>query len=133
MIRYLSVEQILSLHQSLVGHLSEAGVRDLRSLEYSASRPATAFEGEDVYPSLEAKAAVLVQGLVSGGAFFDRGRETAWVAAECFLLANGASVMASDRDVDQVLTAMTAGEVGVEGLAVWIRQRLASPRSGRTR
>ena len=129
MIRYLSVEQILSLHQSLVGHLSEVGVRDLRSLEYSASRPAASFEGEDVYPSLETKAAVLVQGLVSGAAFYDRGRETAWVAAECFLLANGASLLASDRDVDQILTAMTAGEIGVEGLAVWIRQRLAGPRT----
>ncbi len=131
MIRYLSVEQILSLHQSLVGHLHEAGVRDLRSLEYCASRPAAAFEGEDVYPSLEAKAAVLAQGLLSGGAFFERARETAWVAAECFLLANGASLMASDRDADQVLSAMTAGEVGVEGLAVWIRQRLGTSRTAR--
>ena len=59
MIRHLSVEQILSLHQSIVGHLSDAGVRNLSALESAVSRPAATFDGEDLHPTLEAKAAAL--------------------------------------------------------------------------
>ena len=60
MIRHLSVEQILSLHQSIVGHLSDAGVRNLSALEFAVSRPAATFDGEDLHATLEAKAAALV-------------------------------------------------------------------------
>ena len=63
MIRHLSVEQILSLHQSIIGHLSDAGVRNLSALDSAVSRPAAMFDGEDLYPTLEAKAAALVSGL----------------------------------------------------------------------
>ena len=59
MIRHLSVEQILSLHQSIVGHLSDAGVRNLSALESAVSRPAATFDGEDLHPTLEAIVAEL--------------------------------------------------------------------------
>src|SRR5258705_301635 len=84
-LRHLSVEQILSLHQSIVGHLSDAGVRNLSALESAVSRPAATFDGEDLHPTLEAKAAALVSSLILGGPFVDGGRETALIACECFL------------------------------------------------
>jgi death-on-curing protein len=124
MIEHLSVEQVLSLHQSLVGHLSEAGVRDLRALDAAVSRPVATFGGADLYSSLDAKAAALIVALIVGAAFVERNRETAIVAGECFLIANGGSLTATDKDLDTIAAAVATGEVGVEALAVWIRQRL---------
>jgi death-on-curing protein len=124
MTAHLSVEQVLSLHQSLVGHLSDAGVRDLRALESAVSRPTATFDGADLYPSLDIKAAALISGLIIGAPFVERNRETALVAGECFLIANDASLTATDKDLESIVAGVAAAEVGVEGLAIWIRQRL---------
>ena len=119
MTAHLSVEQVLSLHQSLVGHLSEAGVRDVRALESAVSRPTATFDGADLYASLDAKAAALV---------LERNRETAIIAGVCFLIANGASLVATDKDLDVIATSVAAAEMSVEALTVWFRQRIRTPR-----
>ena len=128
MIRHLSAEQVLSLHQSIVGHLSDAGVRSLNALDAAISRPAATFDGEDLYPTLEAKAAALVAGIILGAPFVEAGRETALVACECFLIANGASLQATDRDLERVAGSLASAELSIESLAVWIRQRLRQAR-----
>jgi death-on-curing protein len=124
MIRYLSLEQVLSLHQRVIGHLTEAGVRDLRALEAAIARPSVTFDTEDLYPTLDGKAAALLHGLATTGAFVEAGRETALLAAECFLAANGATLHATDRDLERATTAVASGEMSVDALAIWIRQRM---------
>ena len=124
MIRYLSLEQVLSLHQRVIGHLSEAGVRDLRALETAIARPTVTFDAEDLYPTLDGKAAVLLHGLATTGAFVEASRETALLAAECFLAANGATLHATDRDLERAATLVASGEMSVDALAIWIRQRI---------
>lgn len=129
MIRYLSVEQVLSLHQGLVGHLrGDAGVRDLRALEAAAARPTLSFEGDDLYPTVEAKAAALLHSLASTSPFVDASRETALLAAECFLQANGVRLQATDRDLDRLDASLARGEMSVEALTVWLGQRLREAR-----
>jgi len=123
MIRYLSVEQVVSLHQQVIGHLTDAGVQDIRALERAVARPAATFETEDLHATLDAKAAALLHGLATATPFAAAGRETALLAAECFLIANGATLHATDRDLERVADAIAAGEMSVEALAIWIRQR----------
>ena len=49
MMRYLSVEQVLSLHQGLTGLLSgDPGIRDLRALDAAVLEPTLVFDGEDL-------------------------------------------------------------------------------------
>jgi death on curing protein len=128
MIRYLSVEQIVSLHQHVIGHLTDVGVRDFRALESAVARPSATFETEDLYGSLDAKAAVLLHALTTTSPFADAGRETALLAAECFLIANGATLHATDRDLERVGGAVAAGEMGIDALTIWIRQRTGNVR-----
>jgi death on curing protein len=124
MIRYLSVEQVVSLHQRVIGHLTDIGVRDFRALEGAVSRPAVTFETEDLYPTLDAKAAALLHGLTTTAPFTDAVRETALLAAECFLVANGATLHATDRDLERLGAAIASGEMSVDAIAIWIRQRM---------
>lgn len=128
MTEHLSLEQVLSLHQSLVGHLSDAGVRDLRALDQAISRPTTTFDGEDLFPTLESKAAALISGLIIGAPFVELNRETALVAGECFLIANGAALVASDKDLEKAAASVATAEIGVEALSVWIRHRMRRER-----
>jgi death on curing protein len=128
MIRYLSVEQVVSLHQRVIGHLTDIGVRDVRALESAVARPTVTFETEDLYPTLDGKAAALVHALTTTAPFTDAGRETALLAAECFLIANGTTLHATDRDLERVGAAVASGEMSVDALAIWIRQRMATMR-----
>ena len=128
MIRYLSVEQVVSLHQRVIGHLTDVGVRDFHALESAVSRPAVTFETEDLYPTLEAKAAALLHALTTTAPFTDAAPETALLAAECFLIANGTTLHATDRDLERVGAAVASGEMNVDALAIWIRQRTAAVR-----
>lgn len=126
MTRYLSAQQVLSLHQRLTGPMSgDPGIRDLRALDAAVVKPTLVFEGEDLYPTLEAKAAALLHALVTMAPFVTACKGTAAVAAECFLAANGLALVATDQDLVQLTTAIEKGELGIESITVWIRQRVA--------
>jgi death-on-curing protein len=126
MTRYLSVEQVLSLHQGLTGILSgDPGIRDLRVLDAAVARPTLAFDGEDLYPSLPAKAAALLHALVATTPFVTASKGTAIVAAECFLAANGSALGATDQEAAELALAVERGEMGMEAIAIWIGQRVA--------
>jgi len=124
--RYLSAEQVVSLHQGLTGLLSgDPGIRDLRALDAAVVKPTLVFEGEDLYPSLAAKAAALLQALVTTSPFVTASKGTAAVAAECFLAANGVALTATDQDLVQLTTAVEKGEMAIEAITVWMGQRVA--------
>lgn len=124
MTRYLSTEQVVTLHQRLTGPLSgDPGIGDLRVLDAAVLRPTLTFEGEDLYPSLPAKAAALLHALVTSAPFITASKGTAAVAAECFLAANGLALAASDHDLVQLLSAVERGEMGLEATSIWLTQR----------
>lgn len=125
MTRYLSTEQVVSLHQGLTGLLSgDPGIRDLRALDTAVAKPTLVFEGEDLYPSLAAKAAALLHALVTTAPFVTASRGTAAVAAECFLAANSVVLAATDQEIVQLTTSTERGELGVDSITIWIAQRL---------
>jgi death-on-curing protein len=124
MTRYLSAQQVLSLHQGLTGLLSgDPGIRDLRALDAAVARPTLVFDGEDLYPSLSAKAAALLHAIVTTTPFVTASKGTAAVAAECFLAANGLALAATDQELSEVATSIERGEMGIESIAIWIGQR----------
>ena len=128
MTRYLSAEQVLSLHQGLTGLLSgDPGIRDLRALDAAVLKPTLVFDGEDLYPTLAAKAAALLHALVTTTPFVTASKGTAAVAAECFLAANGVALAATDQEIVEVTTSIERGELGIEAVTIWIAQRLQRP------
>ena len=125
MTRHLSVQQVISLHQGLTGLLSgDPGIRDLRTLDAAVRKPTLVFDGEDLYPTLAAKAAALLHALVTTAPFVTASKGTAALAAECFLAANGVGFTATDQEIVQLSTSTERGELGIEALTVWIAQRL---------
>src|SRR5262245_21424284 len=125
MIVYLSLEQILRLLDDLVSAFGGlAAVRDRGSLESAVARPAMTFGGEDLYPDVAAKAAALMHSLALNHPFMDGNKRIAVAAAEFFLGVNGEMLTASDAELEKITLAAAQGEVEVEALAIWLRQRL---------
>lgn len=126
---YLSVEQLLELYRVLIRKFGgRSGVRERGGLESAAARPAMTFGGDDLYPDLAAKAGALMHSLVLNHPFVDGNKRIGAAAAELFLRVNGAVLDATDEELQAVTLATVSGEVQVEALTIWFRQRIRDAR-----
>jgi death on curing protein len=122
---YLSVTQILRLHEKLIATFGGAkGLRDAGSLESAVARPQSTFGGEDLYPDAAAKAAALMHSLVMNHPFVDGNERVGAMAMELLLLVNSLALDAVDEEIEAVTLAVARGEVEAEALAIWLRQRM---------
>lgn len=121
----LALEQVLELHARILEQSGGAeGVRDTSALESSLAQPLQTFGGEDLYPSIPAKAAALCFFLVRNHPFVDGNKRTAHAAMEVALVLNGFEVAASVDEQEQIVLALAAGTLPREELALWLQQHL---------
>ncbi len=122
---YVSVEQLLRLHQRQVEKFGGSpGLRDRGGLESAAARPAMTFGGDDLYPDLAAKAAALLHSVVMNHPFVDGNKRVGAAGAELFLMVNGAGLPASDAELEGMTLSVARGEMEIEPLTIWFRQRI---------
>ena len=68
----ITKKQVLMLHKQLIDEYGGShGVRDENLLESALETPFQSFEGEELYPSVQAKAARLCYGLVKNHSMVD--------------------------------------------------------------
>lgn len=124
---YLSLDQILDLHEALVAEFGGVhAIRDRGMLESAIARPAMTFGGEDLYVDLPAKAAALMHSLVLNHPFVDGNKRIGAAAAEFFVEVNGSTLRATDDEFEDMTLAVAEGRVEIEALSIWFRQRLVA-------
>lgn len=118
MTEYLSLEDLLGL----VDDLGIGPLRDLGLLDSAAHRPRTSLWGREAYPSLDEKAAALLESLVRNHPLVD-GNRLGWLATVVFLDINGSWVEAPDDDAYDLVIAAASGCLSLveiaEALARW--------------
>lgn len=118
---------MLALHRILVREFGGvADVRDAGALDAAVARPARTFGGDDLYADLPAKGAALMHLLVLNHPFVDGNKRAGAASVELFFLLNGSALMADDKEMEGLTLDVAKGEVEVEALAIWFRQRLRS-------
>jgi death on curing protein len=121
--RYLTLSEILYLHERvLAASGGAAGVRDLGVLEAAVGQPKATFGGEDLYPTVVAKAATLCFSLVQGHPFIDGNKRIGHASMEVFLTLNGYSIEADVDDQERAMLALASGRLSREQLLAWIEQ-----------
>ena len=113
MTEYLSLEDPLAL----IDDLGVGPLRDLGLLDSAAHRPMTSFWGREAYPSLDEKAAALLESLVRNHPLVDGNKRVGWLATGVFLDINGTWVEAPDDDAYDLVIAVAAGAVDLETIA----------------
>jgi len=122
-IRYLSLAETLDLHRSVIERWGGAsGVRDLGALEAALAQPRQGFGGQDLYPDLTSKAAVLCFSLILNHPFVDGNKRIGHAAMETFLIMNGAELRASVDEQERVIIDLAAGNLSREDFVEWARQ-----------
>lgn len=121
---YLSVEQVLFLHDRLIEETGgEHGVRDLGGLESALARPQAAFGDTEFYPDIFAKAAVLMDGLTRNHAFIDGNKRIRISTAVLFLQVNGCRLTATNSELEEFTLRVTTMKPDIAEIAEWFRTR----------
>lgn len=113
MTRYLDVEDLLAL----VGDLGVGPVRDVGLLASSAARPQTNVYGVEAYPSLDEKAASLLDLIVRNHPLGDGNKRLGWLATVVFYGVNGTELEAPDDPAYDLVIAVASGHLEVEAIA----------------
>ena len=125
MTRYLSLAEVLKLHDSIISETGGShGLRDLGLLESAVGQPQQTFGGEDLYPSLVAKASALGFSLIKNHPFVDGNKRIGHAAMEAMLMLNGFELSAGVDESEAEVLAVAAGHRTREQLETWLESRL---------
>ena len=117
-------DKVLLLHQLLIEETGgEDGVRDIGLLDSALEACYATFDGKELFPSKEEKAARLGVGLVSNHAFVDGNKRIGVYVMLTFLEVNGIKLDVSDEELVAVGLAMAQGEMQYQELLDWIRAK----------
>jgi len=107
-IEYLDLDDLLAAADAAVG--GHAQVRDVGLLQAAAIRPQASAFGEDAYPTLDEKAAALLESIVAGHPLVDGNKRLGWVAVRLFYRMNDADVHPAPDAAYDLIVAIASGE-----------------------
>lgn len=123
MTRYVTLEEALRIAEAVIG--AEPLIRDLGLIDSALSRPQSSLFGQDAYPSLDEKAAAMLQSLALNHGLVDGNKRMAFACTSVFLTLNGASLELDDQtEAYDLVIAVVAGEMSeISDIAAALRGR----------
>lgn len=116
-----STEKVLLLHRILLEETGGSdGVRDIGLLDSALEAAYATFDGKEMFPSKEEKAARLGVGLISNHAFVDGNKRIGMYVLLSFLELNGIYIEATNEEVIEVGLSVAQGTMKYDGLLNWI-------------
>lgn len=114
-------EKILLLHQLIAQETGgDVGLRDQALLESAIESAFATFDGQDLYPTTEAKAARLGYALISNHAFLDGNKCIGVYVMLTFLEVNGIHLGYTPEEIVTIGLSIAAGTMDCDALLAWI-------------
>lgn len=117
----LTKSQILQLHSELIqvtGGID--GVRDDGLLDSALESPFQTFDGDDLYPDLQQKAARLGYSLISNHPFVDGNKRIGVHTMLTFLSLNGIEIDCMQNELADIGLKVASGNMSADELVEWI-------------
>lgn len=129
--RGLTEDELFRLHDRIIGETGGLpGVISIDSVKSAVLYPFQSFDGRELFPTLEDKAAALAHLICRNHPFTDGNKRTAHAALEVFLVLNGYELDANPGEAEALFVQLAEGTVLREQLADWIRANLISRETG---
>ena len=117
----LSKEQILMLHAQLIQQTGGSdGVRDYNLLDSALETPFQSFGGDELYPTIQAKAARLGYGLIKNHCMIDGNKRIGTHVMFVFLALNGIELSYAQKELYETILNVAAGNLEYEDLLQWV-------------
>lgn len=117
----LTKEQILMLHSQLIKQTGGSdGVRDYNLLESAIEAPFQSFNGDELYPTIQAKGARLGYGLIKNHCMIDGNKRIGTHTMLVFLALNGIELRYTQKELYETILAVADGSLEYERLLQWV-------------
>ena len=125
MIQYLSLSQVLFLHQRLIEQSGgTSGTRDQNALESALAQPKMTFEGKELYLTLAEKAAALCYSLISNHPFVDGNKRIGHAVMEVFLVINGYEIAAAIDEQEEIMLKLASSKMERSDFIDWLKDKI---------
>ena len=122
MTKFVEIEEIIAIHEAIIKRAkSSASVRDFTLLHSAVERPKATFSGQDLYPTIFAKAAALLQSLCLNHAFTDGNKRTSWGAAKRFLWINDYHLSADPHTAADFMVQVDNEHLDLKKISLWLK------------
>lgn len=119
----ITKEQLLSIHEMLAQKTGgSSGVINEALLDSALNNIWQSFDGVELYPTLEEKAARLAYSLVSNHSFRDGNKRIGILAMLTFLSVNGRKISCSDEEIVETGLSLACGLMDYEALLSWLTE-----------
>ena len=117
----LSKKQILMHHTQLIKQTGGSeGVRDNNLRDSALETPFQSFGGDELYPTIQAKAARLGYGLIKNHCMIDGNKRIGTHAMLVFLALNGIELKYMQKELYETILDVAAGKIEYEDLLQWV-------------
>ncbi|NTV45487.1 MAG: type II toxin-antitoxin system death-on-curing family toxin [Chlorobiales bacterium] len=117
---WITIEELLYIHEGVSKEISCAtGILNVGGLETVLVRPFTSFDGQEMFPDLNSKVAVLIHSLVAFHPFVDGNCSLALIVADVCLRLNGRRVVSSEENA-KFFNGIASGEKSVADITEWL-------------
>lgn len=120
---HVDIARVLELHEAIIKRAkTKAGVRDFALLHSAVERPKATFEGQDLYPTLWAKAAALMHSLTMNHPFTDGNKRTSWATTSLFLWINGYRLRSHSIEAADFMERVDNEKPDLKEIAAWLKE-----------
>ncbi len=110
---YLTVGDVVRINEAKVG---PGKLRDFGLLESAVLRPQASLAGQDAYPDIHSKAAVLMDSLIRNHPFVDGNKRTALISVTMFYGLNGWGLEGDQGDAVDLTLSIAQGQASMAGI-----------------
>jgi death-on-curing protein len=111
MIEYLTIEQVIELHDEMLKRYGGLhGIRDKNLLWSAIDAPKAAMFGQEMYPSVYEKAAAYLSHLVCNHPFNDANKRTGFTVTLVFLEVNSVKQAFQKEDLENLVIEVAKGK-----------------------
>ena len=121
----LNQKQILMMHSQLIKETGGTdGIRDKNLLSSALETPFQTFAGEELFPSIQAKAARLCYGLVKNHAMLDGNKRIGVHAMLVFLAINDIDLKYTDTELIELILSVASVTQSDSDILQWLQQHI---------
>ena len=120
--RSVDIDQAYWVHEHIIARAkTKAGIRDFTLLHSALERPKATFEGRDLYPTVFAKAAALLQSLCLNHPFTDGNKRTSWAVTHKFLWDNGYHLKSNKTQAADFMVYVDNSKPDLKEIMSWLK------------
>ena len=122
--RYLTVEEILAIHDRIIDDIGGSlGVRDENLLRSLSERPRASFGGTEQFSTLFDKAAAYLEAIATYHVFVDGNKRTAITVAQIFLKANGCEIISLPiEETEEFILGAAQRQKSLSEIVAWLEK-----------